>query len=76
MSYEVKSTPLFERNTKKLAKKYVSLKSELDNLSALLKETPFMGTPLGRNVFKIRLPIASKGKGKSSSARIKLHMYL
>jgi mRNA-degrading endonuclease RelE of RelBE toxin-antitoxin system len=48
MNYKVESTPLFERNTKRLAKKYVSLKSELDTLLDLLKESPFMGTKQNR----------------------------
>jgi len=29
-----------------------------------------MGTPLGNNTYKIRIAIASKGKGKSGGARI------
>jgi len=29
-----------------------------------------MGTPLGRNIFKIRLKISSKGRGKSGGARV------
>ena len=29
-----------------------------------------MGTPLGHDVFKIRLAVKSKGKGKSGGARV------
>lgn len=29
-----------------------------------------MGTPLGNNMFKIRMPITSKGRGKSGGARV------
>lgn len=35
-----------------------------------LKENPEQGTPIGKNCFKIRLGIASKGKGKSGGARV------
>ena len=35
-----------------------------------LIENPTTGTPLGRDVYKIRLAITSKGKGKSGGARI------
>ncbi len=35
-----------------------------------LKEQPGQGTALGNNYFKIRLAIASKGKGKSGGARL------
>ena len=32
--------------------------------------TPNLGTPLGKDTYKIRLKISSKGKGKSGGARI------
>lgn len=32
--------------------------------------TPNLGIPLGNDVYKIRLEIASKGKGKSGGARV------
>lgn len=35
-----------------------------------MEENPTQGTSLGRNCYKIRLSIASKGKGKSGGARI------
>ena len=31
---------------------------------------PFIGTSLGKNFYKIRLSIRSKGKGKSGGARV------
>jgi hypothetical protein len=56
-----------------LVKKYASLKQELLKLSKQLSETPALGTSLGSNCFKIRIAIASKGKGKSGGARIITH---
>jgi hypothetical protein len=35
-----------------------------------LKENPDQGTSLGSDCYKIRLSIASKGKGKSGGARV------
>lgn len=35
-----------------------------------LKENPGQGTSIGKNCFKIRIAIASKGKGKSGGARV------
>jgi len=70
MSYKVKTIPQFERNLKKLVKKYPSLKNEFIQLISSLKEKPEQGTALGKNCFKIRLAIASKGKGKSGGARV------
>jgi mRNA-degrading endonuclease RelE of RelBE toxin-antitoxin system len=70
MSYSVKSTEVFEKQAKRLSKKYTSLKKELLQLVQELKEKPEQGTPIGKNCYKIRLAIASKSKGKSGGARI------
>lgn len=70
MNYSVKTIPKFEKNLKKLAKKYPSLKKEYIQLINSLKENPEQGTDLGKNCYKIRLSIASKGKGKSGGARV------
>ncbi|MDR1779434.1 MAG: type II toxin-antitoxin system RelE/ParE family toxin [Tannerella sp.] len=70
MAYTVKTIPLFDRTAKRLSKKYASLKDELKALVNELKKNPEAGSPLGNNVYKIRLAIASKGKGKSGGARI------
>lgn len=70
MSYNVKSIAVFERQAKRLIKKYPSLKKELSTLVQQLKETPEQGTVIGKGCFKIRLSIGSKGKGKSGGARI------
>ncbi len=70
MSYSVKSIPRFEKNLKKLAKKHPSLKTKYANLVKSLKENPQQGTLIGHNCYKIRLSIASKGKGKSGGARV------
>ena len=70
MSYNVKSIAVFERQAKRLIKKYASLKKELLELVQKLKENPEQGTAIGKNCFKIRIAIASKGKGKSGGARV------
>lgn len=36
----------------------------------LLEKNPFQGTALANNCYKIRIAIASKGKGKSGGARV------
>lgn len=73
MSYSVKTILVFEKQAKRLVKKYPSLKSELLSLIQTLKVSPESGTPLGKDCFKIRISIASKGKGKSGGARIITH---
>lgn len=70
MSFEVKSIGVFERQARRLTKKYISLKSELWELIKGLKEHPEAGTPIGHNCYKIRIAIKSKGKGKSGGGRI------
>ena len=74
MNFEIISTPPFEREAKRLAKKYPSLKSDLGRLSIKLSANPSLGTPLGHQCFKIRLSITSKGKGKSGGARLITHV--
>jgi len=59
-----------------LSKKYFSLKTDLAELGKQLTENPAMGKPIGRNCYKIRLAISSKGKGKSGGARIITHVYV
>jgi mRNA-degrading endonuclease RelE of RelBE toxin-antitoxin system len=70
MNYSVKSLTVFERQAKRLVKKYASLKNELLKLIQDLKVNPQQGTPIGKNCFKIRISVASKGKGKSGGARV------
>ncbi|HWH64372.1 MAG TPA: type II toxin-antitoxin system RelE/ParE family toxin [Ginsengibacter sp.] len=70
MNYKLIPTPPFERELKQLAKKYASLPNDLLLLEGQLLKNPTLGTPIGKNCFKIRLSIQSKGKGKSGEARI------
>ena len=70
MAYNIQLSQNFEKEAKKLIKKYASLKTELAALFTLLEENPTFGTPLGNGVYKIRIAIASKGKGKSGGARV------
>lgn len=74
MSYSVKSIDIFERQAKKLLRKYPSLRKELFALAQDLKQDPLQGTPIGKSCYKIRLAIKSKGKGKSGGARIITHL--
>lgn len=70
MSYSVYPTPEFKRLFKKLNKKYPSLKADLQKLVKILKEDPASGVHLGHNIYKMRMTITSKGKGKSGGARV------
>lgn len=74
MSYNISSIPLFDRQAKRLSKKYPSLKKDLTGLTEKLADEPEQGTSLGNSFYKIRLAIASKGKGKSSGARVIIYV--
>lgn len=70
MSCRVKFIPKFEKELKRLSKKYPSLKSDFSLLLTSLKNDPSQGISLGNDCYKIRLAISSKGKGKSGGARV------
>ncbi len=70
MSYQVKTVDNFEREAKRLKKKFRSLKDELSQLIDALEINPFLGTPMRDGFYKIRLGIKSKGKGKRGGARV------
>ncbi|HQE33187.1 MAG TPA: type II toxin-antitoxin system RelE/ParE family toxin [Flavobacterium alvei] len=76
MTFNIKTIAVFEKQTKRLLKKYPSLKSELIQLVQELKENPEQGNRIGKNCYKIRISIASKGKGKSGGARIITHIVI
>jgi mRNA-degrading endonuclease RelE of RelBE toxin-antitoxin system len=74
MNVELIVTENFKKAAKKLLKKYLSLKLELLELEKKLLSNPQMGTSLGKDCYKIRLAVKSKGKGKSGGIRIITHI--
>ncbi len=60
----------FKRKARRFAKKYHSFTDDLIDFKKSLTENPFQGADLGQGVHKVRMPIASKGKGKSGGARV------
>jgi mRNA-degrading endonuclease RelE of RelBE toxin-antitoxin system len=70
MSFSIISLPFFDKQLKRLIKKYPSLKAEFALLLHTLEKNPTEGTPIGNHCYKIRVSIASKGKGRSGGARI------
>ena len=73
MRIEIELSSDFEKDYKRLKKRYKSLTSDLDFLKSDLTENPNMGKDLGKGVHKIRLTIKSKGKGKRGGARVITH---
>lgn len=70
MKVIVRTTTNFKTEAKPLFKKYKSLPADLLKLEKELVNNPRLGTPLGRDTYKIRLKISSKNKGKSGGARV------
>ena len=60
----------FLRDFKYLKKAYHSIKDDVDDLVLQLKKNPIQGIPPGKDCYKIRMAIASKGRGKSGGARV------
>ncbi|OFY48539.1 MAG: hypothetical protein A2W85_09520 [Bacteroidetes bacterium GWF2_41_31] len=74
MSYNVVTIPPFDRQLKKLARKFPSLKVEYASLIESLEENPEQGIAMSDSCYKIRIAIKSKGKGKSGGARVIAHV--
>ncbi|MBL7729443.1 MAG: addiction module toxin RelE [Dinghuibacter sp.] len=70
MKVTVRITKSFRIAAKPLLKKYHSLSKDLLLLEQELIAFPHTGTHLGQDVYKIRLKVTSKGKGKSGGARV------
>ena len=76
MSYKIEILSTFQREAKRLIRKFPSLKKEINELGEQLSENPVMGDAIGNGCYKIRLSIASKGKGKRGGARIITYVYI
>lgn len=70
MNYKVVVTESFKKHTRHLAKKYPSFKTDLPGLVESLEMNPMQGQSIGKECFKVRMAIGSKGKGKSGGARV------
>jgi mRNA-degrading endonuclease RelE of RelBE toxin-antitoxin system len=70
MNYKIVTTEDFDRDVKFLAKRYQSIIVDLKKFKTELLENPEIGKKLGGNARKVRMAIASKGKGKRGGARV------
>lgn len=75
MSNKIVVRQNFQKQAERLAKRYKSFPNDLQKLVDELKENATLGTSLGGNVYKIRLAITSKNKGKSGGARVISYFY-
>jgi hypothetical protein len=70
MSFNVIVTTGFKKHAKSIGKKHHSFKSDLEALIGSLEQKPLQGEPLGKDCYKIRMAISSKGQGKSGGSRL------
>lgn len=70
MSFSIIPITSFLKDIKTLSKKYPSLIRDIDKVVSILKKNPVTGQPLGKDCFKIRVAVNSKGRGKSGGARL------
>ena len=62
--------PLFDKQFKKLAKKYNLIKNDIEIFANNFDSLHQQSTPIKNNIFKIRLSNSNKNKGKSAGYRI------
>ena len=70
MPNSVYTTHIFDKYRKRYKKKFRSLPTDLLKLEEELIENPKLGTHLGDGLYKIRLAVKSKNKGKSGGFRV------
>ena len=70
MMVDIRLGTEFKRQFKRLMKKYPSLLEDLKTFKQDLEINPQQGVALGAHLYKVRMAIATKGKGKSGGARV------
>ena len=70
MNLKIKTLTPFERDVKRLYKKYKQLPKDLKVLNTKLQNNPESGIKLGQGCYKIRLENSSVPTGKSGGFRI------
>ena len=75
MKFKVLAVPPFNRQFKRLAKRYASFKKDISELIESLAQNPQQGTPIGSDCYKVRLAITSKGKGQAGGARVITYLH-
>lgn len=71
-----KTTDLFDKQAKKLNKKYKTLKNDLKLFVRDFDTIHLSSTSIQKNLYKIRIANSSKNKGKSAGYRIYYYLQL
>ena len=70
MSYKIELSTKFKKSIKNIKKSHRTIENDVDKLVSSLLENPHQGILITDNVYKIRIAITSKGRGKSGGARV------
>jgi len=68
--FQVVLTLRFEKESKKIVRKYPNFRTDLSRLIDSLSLQPEQGNHLGEGIYKLRISISGKSSGKSYGARI------
>ena len=75
MNWTIDFTTEFSKGAKVLKKRYKSFMNDLEDFKDSIMKNPFQGAELVPGIRKVRIPIESKGKGKSGGARVVMLTY-
>jgi len=70
MSYNIETIPSFDKDVKKLKKRFPNIRNDLKELIVELQDEPTLGTHLAEGFYKIRLKNSSIPTGKSGGFRV------
>ena len=70
MKYKITTVPSFDKEIKRLGKRYASIANDYARLLRDLEANPRLGADLGGGLREVRMAITSKGRGKSGGARV------
>ncbi|MEA3418613.1 MAG: hypothetical protein U9Q90_04365 [Campylobacterota bacterium] len=70
MNYSIETIPSFDKDVKKLKKRFSNIKHDLKELISELQNNPTLGTHLADGFYKIRLKNSSIPTGKSGGFRV------
>ena len=75
MNYKIDVLPEFEKELKRLGKRYKSIRQDYARLLDELHANPTADADLGGGVHKVRMAIAAKNRGKSHGARVITYVF-
>lgn len=75
MAFQIRTLEVFDKQAKRLNRKYKRLGADLRQLKSILQNDPAAGIELGKECYKIRLANSSVPTGKSGGFRV-IYYYL